>query len=138
MVKEYGVKVFQVLPPEDTHINDKRLWPFFAKAQGAESSCRHTGTGYVYGGRNKYCHPALLEDVLYDFYDLRIVAFHFGWPHHRELNLLAATFPNLYISVSFLNHAASWRPKLFQALIGEAMLSRRSTRSSGAATRTAP
>ncbi|MDY0067246.1 MAG: amidohydrolase family protein [Steroidobacteraceae bacterium] len=123
MAKECGVKVFKFYCPEDTYINDKRLWPFFEKAQELNLVMQvHTGTGYVYGARNKYCHPGLLEDVLYDFYDLRIVAFHFGWPHHRELNCLAATFPNLYISVSFLNAAATWRPKFFQELIGEAML----------------
>lgn len=77
IAKEYGVKVFKFHCPEDTYINDKRLWPIFAKAQELNLVMQvHTGTGYVYGARNKYCHPGLLEDVLYDFYDLR--------PEHGE------------------------------------------------------
>lgn len=123
MAKERGVKVFKWYCPEDAAINDRRLWPFYDKAQELGLVMQvHTGLGYVYGAKNRYCHPGLLEDVVYDFYDLRIVAFHCGWPYHHELNMLAAAFPNLYVSLSFQSMAVTWRPRLFQELLGELML----------------
>ncbi|MFC1945093.1 amidohydrolase family protein, partial [Chloroflexota bacterium] len=123
MAKEQGAKIFKFYPPEDTYINDERLWPFYAKAQelGLVMSV-HTGMGYMYADLTKYCHPLLLDDVCKDFYDLRIIAFHFGWPFHHELNALAAKYPNLYISMSYLLQAVKFRPRWVQELIGEAML----------------
>lgn len=89
LTKNKGVKIFKWYCPEETYINDKRLWPFYDKAQELGLVMEvHTGLGYVYGTRNKYCHPGLLEDVVHDFYDLKIIAFHFGWPYHHELNVL--------------------------------------------------
>jgi predicted TIM-barrel fold metal-dependent hydrolase len=122
MASKRNVRIFKFYPPEDTSINDKRLWPFFAKAQelGLVMSV-HVGMNYTYGGKTEYCHPLLLEDVCNDFYDLRILAFHFGWPFNHELNVLASTYPNLYISMSMLLQSAKHKPVFFQHLLGEAI-----------------
>lgn len=122
--KEKGCKFFKFYPPDETMpMNDKRLWPFYAKAEelGLVMGV-HTGLAYVYGGVSEYCHPLQLEEVCRKFYDLKIVAFHFGWPWHHELNALANTYPNLYVGMSYLNRAIKYRPRWFAELLGEAIL----------------
>ncbi|MFC1999769.1 amidohydrolase family protein [Chloroflexota bacterium] len=122
MAKERGVKYFKFYPPEDTFINDERLWPFFAKAQELELIMAvHTGMNLAAGGHTKYCHPLLLEDVCNDFWDLRIIAFHFGWPFNHELNVFASTFPNLYIGMSVMVASGKYKPHFFQHIVGEAI-----------------
>lgn len=124
MVKEKGAKYCKVyLPGEAWAPNDERMWPFWAKAQELGLVVgMHTGHGYVYGANTYAAMPRHLEKVCQEFYDLRLLAFHFGWPWHHELNLLAGAYPNLYIGLSFLNIAAVYRPRFFAELIGEAMM----------------
>jgi predicted TIM-barrel fold metal-dependent hydrolase len=124
LVKEKGVKYCKVyLPGEAWAPNDERMWPFWAKAQELGLVvAMHTGHGYVYGANTHAAMPGHLERVCQEFYDLRLLAFHFGWPWHHELNLLAGAYPNLYIGMSFLNITAVYRPRFFAELIGEAML----------------
>ncbi len=124
LVKEKGCKYCKVyLPGEQWDPSDERMWPFWAKAQELGLVVgMHTGHGYVYGANTHASMPCHLERVCQEFYDLRLLAFHFGWPWNHELNLLAGAYPNLYIGMSFLNIAAVYRPRFFADLIGEALL----------------
>jgi hypothetical protein len=63
----------------------------------------------------------LLDEVATDFPDLTIIAFHAGWPYCHDLNMVALTHPNVYISVSLLMpwwFNAPWR---LAEIIGEAI-----------------
>lgn len=117
-------KCFKFYPPdEEWPINDKRFWPFYEKAQELGLVMQvHTGMGYVYKGSTFNSMPIHLEEVCQDFWDLKIVAFHMGWPWSDVLNVLAGEFPNLYISVSWTNHTINWRPRFFSKLLGDAMI----------------
>jgi len=122
--KEHGCNYGKIYPPGELwDINDRRYWPFYAKAEELGFMIgMHTGHGYVYGANTRAGHPGHLEDICRDFYDLKILAFHFGWPWHHELNCLASCYPNLHIGMSFLNATVLTRPRFFAKLLGEAIM----------------
>jgi predicted TIM-barrel fold metal-dependent hydrolase len=95
LVKEKGCKYCKLYPPGELwDINDRRFWPFYAKAQELGLVMgMHMGHGYIYGANTHACRPGHLEDICREFYDLRILAFHFGWPWHHELNAYARLNP---------------------------------------------
>ena len=100
-VKEKGAGIFKFYPPEDTYINDPDLWPFYAKAEELGIVLDiHTGFCWVPPGKSKHALPLLIDDVARDFPDLKIVAFHMGYPYCDDLNMIAMGHPNVYPSLS--------------------------------------
>ena len=121
-VKEKGAKIFKFYPPEDTYINDSDLWPFYRKAEELGIVLDiHTGFSWVPPGKSKYAVPLLLDDVARDFPELKIVAFHMGYPHCDDLNMVAMGHPNIYPSLSLLIPWAMTAPRKFAKIIGEAL-----------------
>jgi hypothetical protein len=121
-VKEKGAKIFKFYPPEDTYINDERLWPFYEKAQELGIVLDiHTGFCWVPPGKSKYALPVLLDDVARDFPNLKIVAFHMGYPYCDDLNMVAMGHPNVYLCLSLLVPWAITAPYKFAKILGEAM-----------------
>ncbi len=101
LVKERNAKLCKVYAPEDGPLNDKRLWPFYEKACELDIALTvHTGMSYVVPQPSKYTLPSLLDDVCLDFPDLKIIAYHMGWPYSEELIGLAGKHTNLYLSLS--------------------------------------
>jgi predicted TIM-barrel fold metal-dependent hydrolase len=121
-VKEKGAKIFKFYPPEDTYINDERIWPFYKRAEelGVVVSI-HTGWSWCPPGKAKYCLPVLLDDVVSDFYDLKVIAFHAGWPQCHDLNMVALSHPNVYISLSLIMPWYRAAPRRLAEIIGEAI-----------------
>jgi uncharacterized protein len=113
-------KVYQ--PEDDGPLNDPRMWPFYEKAQelGVPLTI-HTGMAYVPPQPGKHTHPSQLDDILLDFPDLKIIAYHMGWPYHEELFGLAAKHPNLYISISGIVGWFARAPQKGWHMIGEAL-----------------
>jgi uncharacterized protein len=124
MVKDHGAKFGKIYWPGELWLpNDKRYWPFFEKAQELGFVLgMHTGHGYVYGAHTEPSMPRHLDEVCRNFYDLKIVAFHFGWPWHDDLNCLAGIYPNLHIGTSFLNNTITSRPRFFAKILGHAIM----------------
>jgi len=121
-VKEKGAKIFKFYPPEDTYINDPDLWPFYAKAQELKIVLDiHTGFCWVPPGKSKYAVPILIDDVARDFPELKIVAFHMGYPYCDDLNMVALGHPNVYLCLSLLVPWALSAPRKFAKIIGEAL-----------------
>lgn len=122
LVKERNAKLVKFYPPEDTYINDPELWPFYKKVDELGIPITiHTGANWPPHGLAKYSQPILLEEVANDFPDLKIIAFHFGWPYHYDLNVIAASRPNVYIGISWMVLWAVSAPRRFAELIGEAI-----------------
>ena len=121
-VKEKGAKIFKFYPPEDTYINNPELWPFYAKAEelGVVLDI-HTGFSWVPPGKSKYSQPIFLDDVARDFPDLKLVAFHMGYPQCDELNMVAMGHPNVYLCLSLLVPWALCAPRKFAKIMGEAL-----------------
>lgn len=127
LIKERGFKAVKLFPPEeDGPINDRRLWPYYKKIQELGVPLFvHTGWSYIMPGSAPNCRPIHLQDVIIDFPDIPIVAFHMGYPYHRELNMLAGIHDNLYIGTSlaqkFTFHETLGAPRAVQKVIGEAI-----------------
>ncbi len=101
LVKNANAKLCKVYAPEDGPLNDRRLWPFYEKACELDIALTiHTGMSYVVPQPSKFTHPDLLDDVCLDFPELKIIAYHMGWPHTEELIGLAGKHKNLYLSLS--------------------------------------
>lgn len=121
-VKEKGAKIFKFYPPEDTYINNPELWPFYAKAEELGIVLDiHTGFSWVPPGKSKYGQPIFLDDVARDFPNLKLVAFHMGYPQCDELNMVAMGHPNVYLCLSLLVPWALCAPRKFAKIIGEAL-----------------
>jgi predicted TIM-barrel fold metal-dependent hydrolase len=121
-VKERGAKIFKFYPPEDTYMNDTDLWPFYAKAEELDIVLDiHTGFCWVPPGKSKYALPLQLDDVARDFPDLKLVAFHMGYPYCDDLNMIAMGHPNVYVCLSLLVPWALSAPRKFAKIFGEAM-----------------
>jgi predicted TIM-barrel fold metal-dependent hydrolase len=102
LVKQHGSRLCKVYACEDEGpLNDPELWPFYEKACELDIPLTiHTGMSYVVPQPSKYTLPILLDDILLDFPDLKIIAYHMGWPQTEELIGLAGKHKNLYLSLS--------------------------------------
>jgi uncharacterized protein len=102
LVKEGNAKLCKVYQAEDDGpLDDERMWPFYEKACELDITLTvHTGMSYVVPQPNYRTHPDRLDQVLLDFPELRIIAYHMGWPHTEELIGLAGKHQNLYLSLS--------------------------------------
>ena len=102
LVKEGHAKLCKVYQPEDlAPLDDKRMWPFYEKACELDIALTvHTGMSYVVPQPSAHTHPSALDRVLLDFPDLKVIAYHMGWPHTEELIGLAGKHQNLYLSMS--------------------------------------
>lgn len=121
-VKEKGTKIFKFYPPEDTYMNDPDLWPFYKKAEELDIVLDiHTGFSWVPPGKSKYALPILLDDVARDFPELKINAFHMGYPYCDDLNMIAMGHPNVYLCLSLLVPWSVSAPRKFGKIIGEAL-----------------
>ena len=102
LVKERGAKLCKLYTPEDDGpLNDKRLWPFYEKAvELGVPLTVHTGVSYVCPQPTSHCRVAQLDDVMLGFPDLKVIAYHAGWPDTEELIGLCGKHRNLYMSLS--------------------------------------
>ncbi len=79
-------------------IDDKRLYPVYAKAVGKNLLVAlHTGINYTTHRPFSTENPILLDNIACDFPDLTIVASHAGWPWVAEMVAVARKHPNIYM-----------------------------------------
>ena len=117
-----GAKIFKYYSPEDTYINDPELWPFYKRAEELGIVlCLHAGFSWVPPGKSKYCYPTQIDDVARDFPNLKIVAFHMGYPYTDAMNMVALGHPNVYLCLSLLVPWALTAPYKFAHILGEAI-----------------
>jgi predicted TIM-barrel fold metal-dependent hydrolase len=102
LVKEQGAKLCKVYTPEDDGpLNDKRMWPFYEKAcELGVPLTMHTGMSYVCPQPSSHCEVRQLDDIMLDFPELKVIAYHAGWPQSEELIGLCGKHKNLYMSLS--------------------------------------
>lgn len=121
-VREKGARLFKFYPPEDTYINDPEIWPFYEKAEELGIVLDiHTGFCWVPPGKSKYALPLQLDDVARDFPQLKVNAFHMGYPYCDDLNMIAMGHPNIYACLSLLIPWAITAPHKFAKILGEAI-----------------
>ncbi len=121
-VREKGAKIFKFYPPEDTYINDPDLWPFYKKAEELDIVLDiHAGFGWCAPGKFSNGLPMYLDDVARDFPNLKIVAFHMGYPYCDDLNMVAMAHKNVYVCISLVVTWAVSSPRKFAKMLGEAL-----------------
>ena len=81
----------------------RRLWPFYERAEALGIVLDiHTGFSWVPPGKSKYAVTILLDDVARDLPQLKIVAFHMGYPYCDDLNMVAMGHPTVHVCLSLL------------------------------------
>lgn len=112
---------------EGIPLNTPDLYPYYEIAQKHDIPVFiHTG----FSGPNPQqilspafrissANPLLLEDVIIDFPDLKIVMMHMGWPFFDEALYILGSYPNVYMETS----VAIWLlgDQLFNRLLHEAV-----------------
>jgi predicted TIM-barrel fold metal-dependent hydrolase len=120
--EEHDVKLCKIYPPEDAPINHPDMWLFYEAAQEIGMILTiHTGIGYVAPQTSRNGSPDRLDEVCNDFPDLRIIAYHMGWPDSEMLFGHCAKHKNLYMSVTGIVGWFTLSPYRGYHLIGEAI-----------------
>ena len=78
LVKNGNAKLCKVYAPEDDGpLNDPRMWPFYEKCCELDIAVTvHTGTAYVLPHPDRNTHPSQLDEILLDFPELKLIAYH--------------------------------------------------------------
>ena len=97
------------------------LFCAFAETLGIGGGTFGWNTGFAVGGHSEYCHPMLLDNICLEFRDLKVVAYHFGWPEHETLNALAWKHKNLYVGMSGMLGPWYYAPMKLAHMVGEVM-----------------
>ena len=83
-------------------INDKKFYPCYAKAEELGVPILiHTGSAILKGVRAKHVHPSMIDDVAFDFPDLKIICAHLGGWQYMDLIGLLVHHSNVFADLSF-------------------------------------
>jgi predicted TIM-barrel fold metal-dependent hydrolase len=103
-VKELGFKGLKTISSVlELDINDKAFYPCYAKAQELGVPIMiHTGaSSLVMGYRTKYVQPLMVDDVAFDFPDLKIICAHMGGHQYMDVHSMLVRHPNVYADLCF-------------------------------------
>lgn len=102
-VKELGFSgVKTVASMVELDINDKAFYPCYAKAEELGVPILvHTGSAIIKGVRAKHVHPLMIDDIAFDFPDLKIVCAHLGGWQHMDLISALVHHSNVFADLSF-------------------------------------
>jgi len=83
-------------------LNDKACYPFYSKAEELGIPVLvHVGSVILKGLRTKHVHPLMVDDVAFDFPDLKIICAHLGgWQYMDTINMMLH-HRNVYADISF-------------------------------------
>jgi predicted TIM-barrel fold metal-dependent hydrolase len=119
--KEYGFKCTKIYSPEDSGpFNHPDMFPFYEKCLELGTAV-FIHTGLAVGGHSDYCQPMLLDNLCLAFPELKIVAYHFGWPENDILNSLAWKHKNLYVGMSGMLGPLYYAPMKLAHMVGSIM-----------------
>ena len=100
-VKELGLRGLNIQCFENkVAINDPKLYPLYAKCIELDIPVNiHVGINFSTATSMEYGRPALLDQVMMHFPDLRVIASPPGWPWVTELIGVAWRHPNVHIGL---------------------------------------
>jgi predicted TIM-barrel fold metal-dependent hydrolase len=102
-VKELGFSgIKSVASALELDINDRAFYPCYSKAEELGIPILiHTGSVIVKGVRVKHVHPLMIDDVAFDFPDLKIICAHLGgWQYLDAISMLLH-HRNVFADLSF-------------------------------------
>jgi hypothetical protein len=83
-------------------INDKAFYPCYSKAQELGiPALIHTGSVIIKGVRVGHCHPLMVDDVAFDFPELKIICAHLGGWQYLDAIGMVVHHRNVYADLSF-------------------------------------
>ncbi len=102
-IKELGFLGIKTVPSfVELDINDKAFYPCYAKAEELDVPILvHTGTAILKGFRAKHVHPLMIDDVAFDFPDLKIICSHLGGWQYMDLIGMLVHHRNVFADISF-------------------------------------
>ena len=103
-INELGYKGIKTIASTvEMDINDKAYYPCYAKVQELGVPILiHTGAAsLLVGYRVKYVYPLMIDDVAFDFPDLKIICAHLGAQYYMDVQNMMVRHPNVYADVSF-------------------------------------
>lgn len=119
--KKHQFKCTKIYSPEDSGpFNHPDMFPFYEKCIELDAVV-FVHTGLAVGGHSEYCQPMLLDNVCLAFPELKIVAYHFGWPENDLLNSLAWKHRNLYVGMSGMLGPLYYAPMKLAHMVGSIM-----------------
>jgi predicted TIM-barrel fold metal-dependent hydrolase len=102
-VKELGFSGIKTVSSTlELDINDKAFYPCYSKAQELGIPIlTHVGSVLIKGVRVKHVHPLMVDDVAFDFPDLKIICAHLGsWQYLDTISMLLH-HQNVFADLSF-------------------------------------
>ncbi len=103
-IKELGFKGLKTVPSMlELDINDRAYYPCYAKAQELRVPITiHTGaSALIMGFRVKHCEPLMVDDVAFDFPDLKIICAHMGSHQFMDVHSMLVRHRNVYADLCF-------------------------------------
>ena len=103
-IKDLGYKGLKTVSPLlELDINDKAFYPCYAKAQelGVPITVHTGASSLVMGSRIKYAQPTMVDDVAFDFPDLKIICAHMGGHQYMDAYNMLVRHRNVYADLSF-------------------------------------
>jgi hypothetical protein len=83
-------------------INDKAFYPSYSKAQELGVPVLiHTGTVILKGLRVRHSHPLMIDDVAFDFPELKIICAHLGGWQYLDAISMVVHHQNVFADLSF-------------------------------------
>ena len=102
-VKELGFKGIKTVSSGlELDINDKAFYPCYTAAQELDVPIIiHTGSALIMGALIKHVQPLMVDEVAFDFPDLKIICAHMGGHYYMDVHNLLIRHPNVYADLSF-------------------------------------
>lgn len=102
-IDELGFSGIKVVPSVvELDINDKKFYPCYGKAQElGVPALIHTGSVIIKGVRVKHSHPLMVDDVAFDFPELKIICAHLGGWQYLDAISMVVHHQNVFADLSF-------------------------------------
>jgi predicted TIM-barrel fold metal-dependent hydrolase len=117
-VRELGFKAVHVYPHWfGVPINDRLYYPIYAKcAELGVPIGLQVGTQSPRSGAKLCARPILLDDVAFDFPELKILGLHLGHPFITEMLMLCKNHANVYV-VADAHPPSHWGPEVVDYIL---------------------
>jgi uncharacterized protein len=119
-VRELGFKGVHCYPHWfGVPVNDRTYWPIHAKCcELGVPIALQVGSQTWRAGAKLCAHPVWLDDVAFDFPELKLLGLHIGKPWVSEMIMLCRNYENVFI-IADAHPPSTWEPELVDYLNGK-------------------
>lgn len=119
-VRELGFKGVHCYPHWfGVPVNDRTYWPIYAKCcELGVPIALQVGSQTWRAGAKLCARPVWLDDVAFDFPELKLIGLHVGSPWVAEMIMLCRNYENVFI-IADAHRPSTWEPELVSYLNGD-------------------